>query len=104
MIWRAGLDAKCDYFDRTWLAFTGRTLAEEIGEGWTEGVHPEDFTRCVQYYLDHFERRAAMTAPIAGCSTAGSRITSTDGSWASSAAASTSRTAGPARRRHARVR
>jgi two-component system CheB/CheR fusion protein len=60
MIWRSGLDALCDYFNETWLAFTGRTMDQEIGNGWAEGVHPDDFDRCVAHYLDHFHRREAF--------------------------------------------
>ena len=58
MIWRSGLDAKCDYFNETWLEYTGRTLEQEMRDGWAEGVHPDDFQRCVAYYLDHFKQRA----------------------------------------------
>jgi PAS domain S-box-containing protein len=60
MIWRSGLDAHCDYFNETWLAFTGRTLEQEMGDGWADGVHPDDFERCVAHYLDHFHRREAF--------------------------------------------
>ena len=57
MVWRSGLDAACDYFNETWLGFTGRTLDQEMGSGWAEGVHADDFKRCVDNYLDHFRRR-----------------------------------------------
>jgi hypothetical protein len=50
-IWRSGLKAECDYFNETWLAFIGRTMKQEVGNGWAEGVHPGDFDRCVAHSL-----------------------------------------------------
>ena len=54
MIWRSNLRTECDYFNKTWLDFTGRTMEEEFGFGWATGVHPDDFDRCVKIYLDNF--------------------------------------------------
>ena len=56
-VWRAGLDGKCNYLNQTWLDFTGRTLEQELGDGWTEGVYPEDRERCLSTYLDAFVRQ-----------------------------------------------
>lgn len=60
-VWRAGLDAKCDYFNRAWLDFTGHSLADELGNGWTRGIHPDDIDNCVTTYLDAFRARRAFS-------------------------------------------
>jgi PAS domain S-box-containing protein len=57
MIWRSGVDARCNYFNETWLAFTGRSLAEELDDGWASGVHPDDLQACVGRYREHFQKR-----------------------------------------------
>lgn len=60
LIWTAGLDKKCNYFNTVWLAFTGRTLAQELGDGWVEGVHPDDLERCFSTYAVAFDARKAF--------------------------------------------
>ena len=57
LIWTSGTDKRCNYFNEAWLKFTGRTLKQEIGNGWAEGVHPDDFDACLNTYVKAFNHR-----------------------------------------------
>ena len=57
MIWRSGPDGECTYFNQRWLEFTGRRMEEELGNGWAQGVHPDDLQRCMEMYLKALSKR-----------------------------------------------
>jgi len=57
LIWRAGIDGRCNYFNKSWLSFTGRSLKEELGDGWLMAVHPEDRKCCTATYAEAFDAR-----------------------------------------------
>ena len=42
MIWSADADKLCRYFNRPWLTYRGRSMEDELGTRWLDGVHCDD--------------------------------------------------------------
>jgi len=61
MMWTSNQDKLCDWFNRAWLEFTGRPMERQLGNGWAEGVHPDDFSRCLSTYTGAFDSRKAFS-------------------------------------------
>ena len=61
LVWVSGTDKSCTWFNRGWLAFTGRRMEQEIGNGWAEGVYADDFDRCLSTYVTAFDLRRPFT-------------------------------------------
>ncbi len=73
LIWTSGQDKRCNYFNEPWLRFTGRSIEQELGEGWLEGVHPDDRAFCLETYGGAFDQRKAFSIDY--------RIRHADGSY-----------------------
>lgn len=60
LIWTSGVDGRCDYFNQTWLNFTGRSLGQELGDGWMENLHPDDLPQNKLAYLEALSQRKSF--------------------------------------------
>ncbi len=57
LIWMSDPDGRSTYFNRSWLEFTGRTMEQELGDGWAEGIHADDREGCLRMYRSAFDAR-----------------------------------------------
>jgi PAS domain S-box-containing protein len=60
MIWMSGPDKGCSYVSKSWLDFTGRRVEQDLGNGWSESVHPADVRQCIETYSQAFDARQAF--------------------------------------------
>lgn len=73
LIWVSGMDKLRSWVNQKWLNFTDRTMEQEMGNRWAEGIHPDDFDRCLQAYLSAFDARQPFSIEY--------RLRRHDGHW-----------------------
>ncbi len=52
LVWLSNAAGECEWFNEGWLEFTGRAMLQELGSGWTDGIHPEDRDRCTALWRE----------------------------------------------------
>jgi PAS domain S-box-containing protein len=57
MIWVSDPAMGCVYVNKQWLDFTGKTMEQEAGAGWSKGIHPDDLDLCLSTLTSSFAER-----------------------------------------------
>ncbi len=61
MVWMTDTAQRRTWVNRSWLSFTGRTLNQELGDGWADSIHAEDRPLCLQRFGAAIEQRQPLT-------------------------------------------
>jgi two-component system, cell cycle sensor histidine kinase and response regulator CckA len=61
MVWVSDTEGQCTYFNQIWLDFTGHSMEQEFGDGWTQGIHPEDLERCLAIWKEAMAARRSFS-------------------------------------------
>jgi signal transduction histidine kinase len=56
MLWMSGTDARCVFFNKPWLDFTGLSLSEQLEQDWVARVHPASALRNLCRHATNHER------------------------------------------------
>ena len=60
MIWIVDPDSECTYVNKRFLDFTGRSREQELGQGWMQGIHPDDHDTTRETYTTRFNQRQPL--------------------------------------------
>jgi PAS domain S-box-containing protein len=60
LVWMSDAGGQCIYVNGPWLEYTGRTMLQEIGRGFVDGIHLDDRARVLADEQRAIERRAVL--------------------------------------------
>jgi PAS domain S-box-containing protein len=57
MVWMSDAGKHFTFFNKGWLEFTGRTMIQESGDGWTAGILSDDVANTLKLYNEAVDNR-----------------------------------------------
>lgn len=60
MIWKTNTSKRADYFNKTWLEFTGNSLEEELRKDWSEKLYPADVANVLSVLQQAIKNKSAF--------------------------------------------